>query len=197
MLLALIGPANFVQAQPAMAPTNGTTTALSDVTILIIRHAEKPDSGFELSPTGTNRAEAYAKYFKGFTLDSRPSTPDYLFATADSAGSHRPRLTLEPLSKALGLRIDNRFKNKDFNSLVQDIRSKYHGKCILIAWHHGEIPALATALGADAAKLLPSGAWPTQTFNWVLELRYDHAGHLMPAETKRINENLMPGDEKN
>jgi hypothetical protein len=28
----------------------------------------------------------------------------------------------------------------------------------------------------------------------VLELHYDDNGRLIPAETKRINENLMPGD---
>src|SRR5437870_2950563 len=83
----------------------GKTSGLCDATILIIRHAEKPDSGPGLTPAGHERAEAYVQYFKTFTLDSKPLKLDALFAAADSEKSHRPRLTLEPLSKALGLKI--------------------------------------------------------------------------------------------
>jgi hypothetical protein len=53
---------------------------------------------------------------------------------------------------------------------------------------------LTNALGADADKLVPGGKWPDTVFDWMLELRYDHDGRLIPAETKRISEKLMPGD---
>jgi broad specificity phosphatase PhoE len=180
---------------PAISAANGNPSpALRDAVILIIRHAEKPESGFELSAAGRMRAEAYVDYFSNLTLDSLPLKPDYLCATADSAGSHRPRLTLEPLSKALGLKIDARYKDKDFQKLADEILSKPHGKRILIAWHHGEIANLARALGAEPDNLLPDGKWPNDVFCWLLELRYDHNGRLIPGATKRINERLMPGD---
>jgi hypothetical protein len=196
ILIALLATWSFAQAQPVVEASSEVAPGLRDAVVLIIRHAEKPQSGTDLSEAGRQRAQAYVNYFQNFTIDGKPAKPDYLFATADSAGSHRPRLTIEPLSKALGLKIDNRFKNKDFKSLAEDIRLKPHGKCILIAWHHREIGELVGALGADASKLLPDGAWPDDTFDWVLELRYDHDGRLIPAETKRIDEKLMPDDSK-
>jgi hypothetical protein len=180
---------------PLLAGDSADSPALKDTVILVIRHAEKPDSGSGLSPLGEQRAQLYVNYFKNLTEDSTPLKPDYIFATADSKGSHRPRLTVEPTAKALGLAIDNRFGDKDFQKLADEIRSKPHGHVILIAWHHGEIPKLAQALGADANKLVPDATWPPDVFGWLIELRYDAAGHLV--ESRRINEKLLPDDDHN
>jgi hypothetical protein len=183
----------LLATSPLLASDTQDSPALKDTVILVIRHAEKPDSGFGLSPLGEQRAQLYVNYFKNFTIDSTPLKPDYIFATADSKGSHRPRLTVEPTAKALGLAIDNRFSDKDFQKLADEIRSKPHGRVILIAWHHGEIPQLVQALGADANKLIPDAKWPTDVFGWLIELRYDAAGHLV--ENRCINEKLMPDDD--
>jgi len=177
-------------------PVAGESPALKNAVVLIIRHAEKPDSGYDLSPAGYQRADAYPGYFKGLAMDSKPLKLDYVFATADSKGSHRPRLTVEPLGKALGLQIDTRFTNRKFQDMVDEIQTKDHGRHILICWHHGEIPNLVRALGADPDKLLPEGKWPNEVFGWMIELRYDENGRLIPGETKRVNEKLMPGDSE-
>jgi hypothetical protein len=170
----------------------GDSPGLKDTTVLIIRHAEKPDSGFDLTPVGYERAKAYVHYFQSFTIDSKPVRLDHLFAAADSKGSHRPHLTLEPLSKATGLTIDRRFGAKDFAALANELRARPHGEHVLICWHHGDIPALLQSLGADPRQLLPKGKWPDNVFGWMIQLRYDDKGQL--AEAKRINENLMPDD---
>ena len=115
-------------------------------------------------------------------------------AAADSSNSHRPRLTLEPLSQSLGLPLDIRYKNKESDQLAAELQSRPHGRHILICWHHGQIPALLQALGADPAKLLPGGKWPDDVFSWVIQLRYDEQGRLIFGETKRVSENLLPGD---
>ena len=166
--------------------------ALKNAIILVIRHAEKPDSGPGLSPPGEQRAQLYVDYFKKFTLDSTPLKIDSIFAAADSKASSRPRLTIEPTAKALSLTIDNRFKDKEFKELADELRSKPHGHVILVAWHHGEIPELVHALGADSAKLILDDKWPSDVFGWVIALRYDEKGQLVDA--KRINENLLPDD---
>jgi hypothetical protein len=171
---------------------DGDSPALKDAVILIVRHAEKPDSGSGLTTAGEERARAYVSYFEKFAFNATPAAPDYLFAAADSKASRRSRLTLEPLSKATGLAIDDRFKDKQFQELAQDLRSKPHGKRILICWHHGEIPQLVAALGADPGKLFPKGKWPPEVFGWVIKLRYGPDGHLV--EAVRINEHLMPDD---
>jgi hypothetical protein len=149
----------------------------------------------DLSAEGFKRADAYVKYFKNFQLDSQPLKLDSLFATADSKNSRRPRLTLTPLSHALNMPLDTRFKDKDFQGLADDLQTNSHGKHILICWHHGAIPDLARALGADPGKLIPDGEWPANVFGWLIELRYDHDGKLMAGQCRRINEHLMPDDE--
>jgi hypothetical protein len=194
-LLALWLTPFSMTADPAPAtPANQAFPALKDTVILIVRHAEKPETGFELSPEGEKRAAAYATYFQNFTVESQVLKPDYLFATADSKNSHRPRLTLEPLHQATGLKIDDRFGNKDVAGLVNEIEARPHGKVILIAWHHGSIPELVHDLGADTGTLFPKGKWPENVFNWVLELSFDHDGKLVPQKTRRIVEHLMPAD---
>ena len=177
---------------PLPAPT--VSPALKNAVILIIRHAEKPASGYGLSAAGEMRAKAYANYFRNFTntFDAQPLKFSYLFATADSKESHRPRLTILPTSQALGIAVDSRFKDKEFQALANEIRFKPHGQAILIVWHHGEIPALVRALGADPESAIPKAKWPEDVFSWVIELRYDATGRL--AETKRINEKLMSDD---
>jgi len=160
-------------------------SGLENAVILIIRHAEKPDTGHGLSPTGDDRADACASYFGNLVVDGRPLKLDHIFATRDTDNSHRPRLTVEPTAQKLGLKIDDRFKNRQFLNLVDDIKSWPHGENVLISWHHGKIPRLLRALGADPKKVLPNGKWPADSFGWLIQLRYDHNGHLL--ESKRVD----------
>lgn len=171
---------------------NTNSVGLQNTVILVIRHAEKPDSGYELSPAGVARAAAYVNYFKNYKLDEQPLKIDAIFATADSKNSHRPRLTVTPTAQALGLTIESPFKDRDFQKLADELKAAPHGHTILICWHHEEIPNLIHALGADAAKLIPGDKWPGAVFGWVIQLRYDANGKLINAQ--RIDENLMPDD---
>ena len=119
---------------------------LHNSVIVIIRHAEKPADGDGLAPAGEARANAYVDYFKNFTLDSKPIHFDYLFAAKDSHESKRPKLTIQPLSKALGLDVNTDFKEQDYASLADELRSgPYSNKNILVCWHHGKIPELLAA----------------------------------------------------
>jgi hypothetical protein len=167
---------------------------LKDGVVLVIRHAEKPLDGKTLAPEGVERAKAYVHYFQDFQLDGKPLKLDALYAARDSKNSMRPRLTMEPLSQGLNLPLDSTFKDKDPEALAKELEATPHGTNILICWHHGKIPDLLHALGADPNALLPDGKWPEDVFWWVIELRYDHQGHLIPGECKRINEGLRPGD---
>ena len=183
ILLTLANPV-FAEAQENYGPRNAV--------VLIIRHAEEPDQGSGLSAIGTARADAYANYFKNFKIDGQPLKLDYLFAAGDSSNSQRPRLTVEPTGRALDLMVDSQFKNRRYLDLVDEIQSLPPGKNILISWHHGKIPYLLRAFGADPGRLLPRGKWPDDVYNWLIELRYDENGHLLAS--KRINEKLLPDD---
>jgi hypothetical protein len=171
-----------VVAQPVR---DESSTGPGNAVVLIIRHAEDADSGKGLSPLGTTRADGYANYFKNFTIDGKQLKLNYIFATRDSRHSQRPRLTIEPTAEEFGLAIDSRFKNKEFLDLADEIRGLPPGSEILVAWHHGKIPRLLQALGADAKALLPNGKWPDDVFGWVIQLRYDEDGRLL--ESKRVS----------
>ena len=205
-LLCLLAIAHLVIVGCSVAPSARSSTrgspmvepvaGLKDTDVLIIRHAEKPDSGQGLSPAGQARADAYVRYFRELSIGSRSLAPDCLIACADSAQSWRPRLTLEPLGEALNLPINLRFAAGQIQELVRVLRTKRQGSCILICWKHGSIPELLSTLGANPSELLPEGTWPDDKFTWLIDLRYDQDGRLVPGETKRIPAACMPGDAK-
>ena len=150
---------------------------LAGNTVLIVRHAEKPPLGRELTPTGQARANAYVHYFEPFHDGGLNFRVNALYAGADSADSIRPRLTLEPLSHATSLPLDSTVSTKTPDALVTLLRTKEHGDHPLVAWRHGSIPALLTAFGASP-DLIPGGKWPNDTYDWVVVLTFDRAGHL-------------------
>ena len=126
---------------------------------------------------------------------NRPPSPatKALIASADSGESARPRLTLEPLSKATGLPIQQPFANKQYKDFARWMESgdaHLHGTAF-VAWHHGKLAKLLERLGADPATILPGGEWPENVYDWVIVLRYGPDGHL--AEAKRVTE---PSDLK-
>ena len=164
--------------------------------IVIIRHAEDPANGHGLSARGQERAKAYIKYFENFTVDSKRLEPNVVVVAADSKQSHRPRLTVEPFAKAAKLPIDNRFANKQPTDLAAELHTNYQDKVILVCWHHGQIPAVLRALGADPGTLLPKGKWPKRVYDWLVMVSFDENGDLIPAGTKRISEHLLPGDSQ-
>jgi len=167
-----------------------------DAVVLIIRHAEDAGSGDGISPLGQQRAEAYKNYFLNFTVDSKRREPAVIFAAKDSKKSHRPRVTMEPFAKAANLKIDTRFGNNQSADLAADLRANQQGKVILICWRHPYIPALLSALGATPETFLPKGKWPGAVFDWIILLTFDQNGHLIPSNSRRTNEHLLPTDSQ-
>lgn len=161
---------------------------LANSTVLIVRHSEKPESGTGLTAVGEARARLYAKYFQPFQEQGLFVPVDCLYAGADSEKSFRPRLTLEPLSKATGLPLHLKVGTKDSEALVLELKNEAHGKHPLIAWRHGDIPALLTAFGASPEKILPNGKWPDDVFDWVIVLTTNPDGQLSSA--RLIHEQL-------
>jgi hypothetical protein len=182
VMLVLNGISSLTQGQ---APKN----YLANNTVLIIRHSEKPESGTGLTPMGEARARLYIKYFQPFQEQGLSIPVDCLYAGADSEKSFRPRLTLEPLSKASGLPLHLKMGTKDSEKLVLELKTEPHGRYPLIAWRHGDIPALLTAFGASPEKLLPNGQWPDNVFDWVIVLTMGPDGQLLAS--RLIHEQLQ------
>ena len=176
----------------APGPTISGNTArrdfLSNNTVLIIRHAEKPASGKDLTLQGEARAQAYTHYFEPFHEEPFEFRVDALYAGADSDNSIRPRRTLEPLSQSTGLKLNISISTKEPGQLVTLLHNEPHGAHPLIAWRHGQIPALLSAFGASATTLLPDGKWRDEVYDWVIVLGFDSTGHLRSAQ--RLKEHL-------
>jgi broad specificity phosphatase PhoE len=158
-------------------------------TILLIRHAEKLDDGrVDLSPTGFQRARLLPKVFASGGRPDLP-TPQVLFATHVSAHSNRPVQTVTPLAAALHLPIDDSFKNADYAGLAATLLSgKYAGKVVLVVWHRGSIPQLASALGA----MPPYSTWPEQQYDRIWRIDYKNG----KVTLQDLPYALLPGDSK-
>lgn len=160
---------------------------LAGNTVLIVRHAEKPLIGRELTRAGEARANAYIHYFEPFRDGGLNIKVNALYSGSDSPDSVRPRLTLEPLSRATGLPLDSHISTKEPDAMVTLLRTQPHGNHPLIAWRHGSVPALLTAFGASP-DLIPGGKWPNDTYDWVIVLTFDRIGHLRSSAL--VHENL-------
>lgn len=163
--------------------------------VLIIRHGEKPgDPSIEsaadspdLSTQGCERAASLAIY-----VPATFGKPDFLFATQASKNSNRPVETITPLAQVLGLTIDDKHADDDYRAVATDVLThpKYAGKLVLICWHHGKIPELATALGG----VPPTTHWKSDVFDRVWKIDYPDAGATTGLPVADIPQMLMYGD---
>jgi hypothetical protein len=161
--------------------------------ILVIRHAEKPPEdakSVDLSAEGKMRADALPRLFE--KSDKRPkpfAAPDFIFATKNTKHSHRPLETVTPLAKKLKLMINSDYADEEYGKLAEHIfeNTKYAGKTILIAWHHGKIPELAQKLKVTNAP----EKWNGSVFDRVWQITYDEQGKAV-FETRP--QQLLPGD---
>jgi phosphohistidine phosphatase SixA len=152
-------------------------------TVLILRHAEKPEFGAHLSLKGRERAAALAYAIPTI------ADPDAIFATISTKESSRPVETVKPLADQLRMGINESFADDAYKQLAETILEDagYSGQNIIICWHHGKIPELAVALGAtDAPK-----HWDGAIFDrfWILD--YDEDGSVTFSDEPQ---QLMFGD---
>jgi phosphohistidine phosphatase SixA len=151
--------------------------------VYLIRHGEKTGdkTDIHLNPRGQQRAAALVKLFP-----ARFESPDILFASKRSAHSDREVETIAPLSKALHLEINNRYLDDQYPALAKDVLAHYRAKTVLVCWHHGNLPALAGALGVKNA---PS-PWPDTQFDRLWRIRFRGGAAAM----EDLPEHLLDGD---
>jgi broad specificity phosphatase PhoE len=183
----------FVVVLAVVSPSCADEAKSYPARILIIRHAEKPTEGksVELSDEGKERAKKLHKLFE--KSDARPNPfprPDFIFATADSKESQRPNLTVAPLAKKLGLKVNDDYANKHFAKLAHELLhdKTYAGKTVLVCWHHGTIPDLIEKLGAKKPHKIKD-----EVFDRVWQIEYDKKGNITFSD---LPQRLMPGDSK-
>ena len=98
--------------------------------------------------------------------------------------------TVQPLARAVHEKVLDEYADADFAKLAHELLTdpKYSGKTILICWHHGEIPTLAKALGANDAP----DKWKGEEFDRVWELTFADG----QVRFKNLPEKALPGDSE-
>lgn len=182
-------------------PRNNTMSAC----LMLIRHAEKPSRGDEgvdargkrdchsLCVVGWQRAGALVPYFT--RPDERSGragmrTPQYIFAARPTPAhpSTRPCDTVQPLATALGLTIDDRWSGQDPVERLADHFRRLDGAA-LVCWRHGDLPALARAIGQGIDDEIPN-TWPADRFDLTWLIRHDGTGWRFD----QLPQFLLPGD---
>jgi hypothetical protein len=185
-VFVVVGAIVFMTTRSAHGPRNGT--------VLIIRHAEKLDSGGGLSQKGQQRADALVEYIRKYQNDGHPIRLSAIYAASDTKESQRPRVSVEPVARSLGLRVESDFKSAAVDALADDVCARRAGQCTLICWRHGEIPALVEAFGVKVTDVIPDGKWPDSKFDWVIELNFDQNGIPRSGGVHRKSQHLLAGD---
>jgi hypothetical protein len=142
-------------------------------TILLMRHAEKPEDRRDpgLAEAGRRRAERLAVY-----IPETFGPPDLLLAAADTPDSHRPRLTLEPLAAVRRLDVGE-FPDRQSEAFARKLLAEpmFARKRVVVSWRHDALPALARALGAPEG-LCPD-PWPDELYDLLLRFDYGANGN--------------------
>jgi hypothetical protein len=132
--------------------------------VVIIRHAEKPENGDNLSCQGQNRALALAN-----VLQQKIGIPDYIYVPSlnlDIATKHsRMFQTVTPFAVKYNLPINSKFDEKDIVKVAKNVLDK--SGIVLLVWDHSAIPKLAMQLGIKHAE-----TWEDHDFDSIWLISY-------------------------
>ncbi|TWF96977.1 hypothetical protein [Kitasatospora viridis] len=173
----------------------------ADVTVMIIRHGEKPADGAaghdetghpdksSLTDRGWQRADALPHLFTPQPATGL-RTPAKVYAATDTgphAGAHRMRETVTPLAQQLGLTLDLTYAESQEAALAGAAAAQPGP--VLICWEHTRIPAIVKALALAPDAGAPS-AWPGDRFDlvWV----FTRTAGVWSFQ--QVNQHLLPGD---
>ena len=209
---AVAGTLASEQRRSFLAPAFAQTTPLmSAITVLVIRHAEKPDRGWpgpglaangekdkkSLVIRGWQRAGAWATLF-GAGIDTGGTYPApariYAANPADAEEgepSQRPFETIKPLADRLRLTPITRWGHGDEGKIVADINT-FTGVA-LVSWEHKAIIAnlLPALLVGQQVPDLPR-KWDGERFDVVLRL--DRLRPGAPWSFRQLFPQLLSGD---
>ena len=157
--------------------------AAADVTVVMVRHGEKPELGLgQLNCQGLNRALALPD-----VLAAKFGKPDALFAPdpgvmTDDFGKRynyiRPLATIEPTAIRFGLPVNTAWGLANIVPLEDELLGSTHaGQVVFVAWEHNLVVKIVreifTRRGADP-KSVPD--WSRDDFDSIYVLTIPTAG---------------------
>jgi hypothetical protein len=170
-------------------------------TILLIRHAEKPDASrdirgvdihghdnpAELSVTGWQRSGALPRLLSPAQAAEMLPKPDVIFAGASHPRSARPVRTVELLAQTLGLPLRDSNGSDDVEELVGAVRAC--DGVVMVCWRHESIAVIARAFVGDTPQV---PEWDAQRFDVVWVLSPSGGGWTLRQRPQL----LLPGDRR-
>jgi hypothetical protein len=148
--------------------------------IILIRHAEKPPKGDNLSCQGLNRSlELPHLLYTRFGLPAATYIPS--MALGDSTKHSRMFQTIIPFAVKFNLPLTSKFQEDDSTAMAHEIFQK--NGTVFIIWEHKRIPSIARALG-----IKDSLHWPDDDYEsiWIITFQDGH------ARLTRSKEHLHP-----
>jgi hypothetical protein len=115
---------------------------MADETIVIIRHAEKPEQGFgQITCQGFNRALKLTE-----VLTQKFGTPQAIYAAnpgvlkKDKGADYyyvRPLATIEPTAIRLGMPVNLKYAFTQHKEMTEELlQDKYKNSIIFVSWEH-------------------------------------------------------------
>ena len=134
--------------------------------VIIIRHAEKPNDGDNLSCKGFNRSlQLPAVLYNKFKTPSKIFVPS--MDNAKSASHLRMLETIIPFAVKYNLSINSKYDVDNVKDMADAIE-KMNGY-VLVVWEHDKIDNLAKALGADVKGM----KWNDNDYDsiWIIDFK--------------------------
>ena len=173
--------------------------------IMVIRHAEKPDSGNvgvqldgsqdadSLIVQGWQRAGALTVLFdpaRGALQSPDLAVPQFLFASKYDPTKHskRPYETLQPLSLKLNVSINDDYKKDDYAKMAAAAMGC--DGAVLVAWQHEDIPAIGKIILGDGGTVPQK--WPGDRFDLVWVFTAQSGGGYSFVQVPQL---LLAGDQ--
>ena len=160
--------------------------------IILLRHAEKPESeaDIHLSERGRQRAAALADWAMHSPAWETNCPPAAVFACKPTANapSLRSIETITPLAARLQLPVQTPFSAKKFAALARQILDDpaLNGKTAVICWTRDELPKLAESFGVAPGSVVCK----SKSFDRLWVVTFQDAR----AVATNLPQKLLPGD---
>jgi len=155
----------------------------NDLKIILIRHAEKPEKGGNLTCKGLNRSLQLPG-----VIHQKFGIPDFTYIPSLKMGektSHaRMFETVIPLAVKYNLTINSKFDEKDIAGLAADIKA--HKGTVLVIWEHSVIAGIVQALG-----ITDNINWPGDDYESIWIITFLNGKPTLSKD----KEGLSPSDE--
>ena len=156
-------PASAVSTAPGDTAVRTAAIGDAQLKVILIRHAEKPKKGDNLTCQGVNRSmELTPVLYSRFGLPVAIYVPAMHFG--DNTKHSRMFQTIVPFAAKYNLPISGKFHEDDTAELAREIREQKG--TVFVVWEHSRLPAIAHSLGIQD----PTLTWSDDDYDsiWII-----------------------------